>query len=156
MWWWCSPPREQRLVADDALAGVEALDELELVEQLERAVDRREADLAALVAQALGDLLRAEAAVLAAEQLDDRPARRAGAVPSRSSVVSACSVHSLISAQDTPAARGALAEPVRLFVCRSCPREPSSRDAASRAWSAAAAWAWSTGPPSSASGGRSR
>ena len=71
--------RVDRLVARDALAGVEAAHEAELVQRLQRAVDRRRRARAAGLAQAVGDLLRGEQAALAAEQLDDRAAARARA-----------------------------------------------------------------------------
>lgn len=70
-----------RLVAGEALAGVESLDDSERMQQLERPVDGRRADVSALAAQAIGDLARRQAAALAAQQLDDRQARRARPVP---------------------------------------------------------------------------
>src|SRR4051812_32011476 len=71
--------RCHRFVAALALAGVEALHELQVVQGLERSVDARDPDRATLVAQRLVDLLRASCAVLAAEVLDDRVACAAAA-----------------------------------------------------------------------------
>ena len=74
------PARAGGLVADDALAGVQALDEPQLVEHLERPVDRGDPNLAAALAEAVGDLLGAQAAVLLGEQVHHGLARGAGAV----------------------------------------------------------------------------
>ena len=68
------------LVARDAV-DVDAVDELELGEEVERAVDAGQADRAPVArAQPVVDLLRAEAAVLAREQREDLLAGAAGAV----------------------------------------------------------------------------
>ena len=72
--------RVGHLVAGDAVAEVEPLDQLVVVEQLERAVHARAADRALArggAAQRVLDLQRAECAVLAREQLDQPFARRA-------------------------------------------------------------------------------
>ncbi len=68
------------LVARDALADVDPLDEPQLGQQLEDAVDARAADAAPLCAKAVVDLLRGQRAVLALEQLDDGVARAAAPV----------------------------------------------------------------------------
>ena|SRR6266404_3416724 len=71
------------LVLEDGLevrgrrADVDALDEAVARQLLEAAVDARDPDGPALGAQSVEDLLRGEAAVLSAEQLDHRPARGA-------------------------------------------------------------------------------
>ena len=70
-----------RLVARGHGAEVDALDEPERGEQLQHAVDARDADLAAAaLPQQVEDVLRAETAVLLGEHLDHRGARAAGAV----------------------------------------------------------------------------
>lgn len=61
-------------------ADVEAVDEPHSREQIERPVDARDADQPAISAQAVEDLLRGQAAVLAGEKLDDRGSRPARAV----------------------------------------------------------------------------
>src|SRR5215208_3090522 len=48
------------LVAGDPLGRVDAAREAQLVEQLERPVDARDADVLALIAQPVGDLLRGD------------------------------------------------------------------------------------------------
>ena len=62
-------------------ADVDPVHEPELGERVERPVDAGEADGAAAVAQAVVDLLRAQAAGLAAEQLEHLAAGAARAVP---------------------------------------------------------------------------
>ena len=59
---------------------VDAVHELELGEHVERPVDAGQPDGAAVRAQAVVDLLRAQAAVLAAEQREHLAAGAAGAV----------------------------------------------------------------------------
>ena len=59
------------LVTSGSSAEVDALDETLLGQQVEHAVDARDPDAAAFRAQAVEDLLCSQAAVLAAEQLDD-------------------------------------------------------------------------------------
>jgi hypothetical protein len=59
--------RVDRLEARDAGPDVDALDEAVSRQLLERPVDARNADAAALAAEPVEDLLRREAAVLAAE-----------------------------------------------------------------------------------------
>jgi hypothetical protein len=63
--------RHDRLVAGAAFAGLDALHEPELVEEVEGAVHARRPDAAASGAKAIADLLGGEAAVLAVEELDD-------------------------------------------------------------------------------------
>ena len=65
------------LEARDPVAEVDPLDEPELVHAVERAVDARDPDPPAACAQRVVDLLRGEAAVLLAEELDDEPSRTA-------------------------------------------------------------------------------
>ena len=72
------PTRKRRLVASHARADVEPLDEPQLVEQLERAVDARLADAATV--EAVGQLPGGDAAAFARHRLDDRAARGARAV----------------------------------------------------------------------------
>ena len=61
----------------DSVARVDALDEPQVDESVERAVDGRDSDGAPCLAEPVEDLLRAQAAVLAAEELDDRASRAA-------------------------------------------------------------------------------
>jgi zinc transport system substrate-binding protein len=68
------------LVAGDAVARLHALDQTEVGECLEGAVDRGDPHGPPRLAQAVMDLLSAQAAVLAAEELDDRGTRAAPAV----------------------------------------------------------------------------
>ncbi|MDX6369977.1 MAG: hypothetical protein QOG93_1479 [Gaiellaceae bacterium] len=70
-----------RLVARDAVAGVDPLHEAKIGERLERPVDRGDPDRTPSPAKAIEDLLRAHAAVLAPEQVDDRAAGAAAAEP---------------------------------------------------------------------------
>jgi len=70
------------LEASDTVAQVDALEEAELVEPVERPVDARDADPHAAVPEPLVDLQRGEAAVLAVEVGDDLPPRSA-ASPTR-------------------------------------------------------------------------
>src|SRR5213075_449062 len=70
----------RRLVARDSVAGIDTLDQPQIRERLERPVDGRDADRAARLAQLVVDVLRAEAAVLAAEEVDDRRPRAAAAI----------------------------------------------------------------------------
>jgi len=63
-----------RLEAGDAVPELDPLHEPELDELVECAVHARDADAAALVANAVEDLLRGAAAGLGAEMLDNRPA----------------------------------------------------------------------------------
>ena len=72
--------RRCRLVACDAVAGVDALDQTEIGKRLQRAVDGCDSNTPTCLAQSVVDLLRAQTAVLAAEKLDDRLARAAAAV----------------------------------------------------------------------------
>ena len=78
-WWWCSPLGLGRLVAGRT-ADVEAVDEVQRRQRVERAVDAREADGAPVRAQAVVDVLGAQAAVLAGEQREHLGARPAGAM----------------------------------------------------------------------------
>jgi zinc transport system substrate-binding protein len=61
-----------RLIARDAVAGIDALHEPQVGQGLEGAIDGCDSDRAPRPAERVEDLLRAHAAVLAAEQLDDR------------------------------------------------------------------------------------
>jgi hypothetical protein len=61
-----------RFEASRAGTDVDALDEAVLAQLLEHAVDARDPDAAALGSQLIEDLLGGQAAVLAAEELDDR------------------------------------------------------------------------------------
>ena len=72
--------RVRGLVARGALADVEALDQPEAVEQLERPVDAGQADAAAALAQQVGDLARGDRAAERRDGLDHLLASRAGAV----------------------------------------------------------------------------
>src|SRR5581483_4240416 len=65
--------RLERLVARDAGAEVDALQQALLRQQVEDAVDARDPDRPSLVPELVEDLLCRQAAVLAPEQLDDRP-----------------------------------------------------------------------------------
>jgi hypothetical protein len=60
-----------------AVAEIDPLDEAELVEAVERAVDAREPDARARGANAVVEVLRRDAAVLLSEELDDRAPRAA-------------------------------------------------------------------------------
>lgn len=64
-----------RLEPCDAVADVHPLDESELGERVERAVDTRDADSATVVPDAVVDLLRGQAAALRGEVFDDGPPR---------------------------------------------------------------------------------
>lgn len=72
-----------RLEARGAGADVDALDEAVLAQLLEDPVDARDPDAAAFGAKVVEDFLGGEAAVLAAEQLDDGAPRTAVSVPPR-------------------------------------------------------------------------
>ena len=72
---------ESGLVAGGSVACVEALDQAQAREQLERPVDGGDPDRAARAAQLVGDLAGAEHALLAADQLEHRRAGRARPVP---------------------------------------------------------------------------
>ena len=63
--------RVRRLEARDSVSQVDALDEAQVGHAVERAVDARDPDPSAARADAIVDLVRREAAVLLAEQLDD-------------------------------------------------------------------------------------
>ena len=66
-------------VAPLAVAGVEALDQLQVVQGLERPVNARDADRTSFVPQGVVDFLRAGRAVLATEVFDDGIARASAA-----------------------------------------------------------------------------
>jgi hypothetical protein len=70
------------LEARHAVPEIDALDESETVESLERAVDARDPDAWPCRPEAVMDFLRRQAAPLPAEQLDDR-APGAPAAPAR-------------------------------------------------------------------------
>ena len=67
------------LETGDAVADIDALHEPQLRELLEHAVDARDADSSAAGANAVEDLLRGQAARLAAEVRNDGVARPASA-----------------------------------------------------------------------------
>lgn len=73
--------RMGRLVADGSLAYVEALDQVQLVEELERPVDGGDAHVAAIRSELVGYLAGAEHAPLAAQHLHDRRTWSARAMP---------------------------------------------------------------------------
>jgi zinc transport system substrate-binding protein len=75
------PTRMGRLESRDAVAEIDALHETELVQALEGAIDARDPDSHLPRPHPLVDLLCRYAAVLGAEELDDRPPR--SAAPSR-------------------------------------------------------------------------
>ena len=60
----------RRLVARDPVAGVHALDQAQLDERVEGAVDGRDADRTPGLPEPVEELLGAQTAVLAAQQLD--------------------------------------------------------------------------------------
>jgi hypothetical protein len=68
----------RRLEAGDAVAEIDALNEPELREALERPIDARDTDTRAARAKAVVDLLRGNATGLATEEVDDRPPGAAG------------------------------------------------------------------------------
>ena len=70
------------LVPRDSVAGIHAPDEPEVDERLECPVHRRNADGAPVFPEPVEDLLGAQAAVLAPEQLDDGAPRTAATIPS--------------------------------------------------------------------------
>src|SRR5689334_19327508 len=70
----------ERLVAGDAVAEVDALQQALLDEAVEGPVDAREPDGRAARGERLVDLLRAAAALLLVEVLDHRRARRTDAL----------------------------------------------------------------------------
>ena len=76
-------PGVDRLEARSAGADVDALDEAVLAQLLENTVDARDPDAAAFGAKLVEDFLGSQAAVLAAEQLDDGAARTAVSVSPR-------------------------------------------------------------------------
>jgi hypothetical protein len=71
---------QHRLEARSAVAEVDLLDEVHGVEELERPIDARQADVPALLPQLLRDLLRRAAAALPGECLDHGLPRTAGTV----------------------------------------------------------------------------
>ena len=75
------PVRLRRLETRDAVADVDALDEMELREQIEHPIDTRDPDAPAPAADAVEDLLGRAAAALPFEVLHDRVARAAALVP---------------------------------------------------------------------------
>ena len=89
--------RVDRLIARHALGHVHAPREVQAVEQIERAVDGRHADVAAALVQAVGDLLCRDAAAQVGQALDDRRARSAQSVAIGSMVTRACSIQSTAS-----------------------------------------------------------
>jgi zinc transport system substrate-binding protein len=77
------PVRSRRLVARNPVAGVDTLDQPQVRQCFQRAVDGGDPDRPACLPQLVVDVLRAQAAVLPAEQLDDRLPRAAAAVARR-------------------------------------------------------------------------
>jgi hypothetical protein len=69
-----------RLVSGDSLAELDALHQSEPVEEIQRPVDARDADVAARLVKLTRDLVCRQAAVLAAEERDDGPSGAAGPV----------------------------------------------------------------------------
>ena len=69
--------RQHRLVASDAGAELDPLQEALLGQEVEDAVDARDPDGSAVAPELVEDLLRRQAAVLSSEQLDDRAPRDA-------------------------------------------------------------------------------
>ena len=69
------------LVARDPVAGVDPLHEPKLGQGLERPIDGGDPDRAPRPPEPVVDVLGAQAAVLAPEQLDDRRARATTAIP---------------------------------------------------------------------------
>src|SRR6266540_3556804 len=72
--------RVDGLVAGDPLGRVDAAGQPEAIEQVERAVDRGDADVLAALVQAVRDLLGGDAAAERGKRLDHRGARHAQAV----------------------------------------------------------------------------
>jgi zinc transporter, ZIP family len=72
--------RRRRLVTRDPVSCVDALYEPQLRDFLDHPVDGRDPDRALRRAEPIEDLLRAQAALLATEQLDHGAARSAGAI----------------------------------------------------------------------------
>ena len=72
--------RNHGLVACRSLTHLDALDEAHPVKGLERPVDARDPDLAAALAEAVGDLVRGNAATLPRQLLDDGAASAAAPV----------------------------------------------------------------------------
>jgi hypothetical protein len=73
--------RHDGLEARAAVPELDPLDEAHVVQEVQGAVDARDAGVAAAAAQALVDLLSREAAVLTSELPNDRVACAAGAMP---------------------------------------------------------------------------
>ena len=80
-----------RLEARDSVSEVDSLDETQVGHAVERAVDARNPDPSAARADAIVDLVRREAAVLLAEELDD-DAASASASTARLSQPEECGV----------------------------------------------------------------
>jgi len=72
--------RTDRLVAGHALGRIHATGEAQLVEQLQRPVDARDAHVLAALVKAVGDLLGGDAAAKVGQRLDHRGARPAEAI----------------------------------------------------------------------------
>ena len=70
-------------VPRNAVAGVDALHEPQVGERLESPVDGGNPDRPPCLPEVVVDVLRAQAAVLATEEVDDRRARAAAAVAGR-------------------------------------------------------------------------
>ena len=83
------------LVAGDAVADVDPLDEAEVGEAVEHAVDARDPDAPSLGADPVMDLLRRAAAGLAAEVLDDAPRAPPPRYPAGAQRGEACSLQAV-------------------------------------------------------------
>jgi hypothetical protein len=75
--------RVRGLIASDTLADLHPVDEPEAVEQIQRAIDAREPDSAAALAQQVGDLSRCHRAVERGHGFENLGARPAVAVARR-------------------------------------------------------------------------
>lgn len=74
------PVRQRRLEPRRCAADVESLNQLEFLEELQRSIHGRNPDAAPGRPELVGDVGRAENAVLAADRLEHRGAWRAGPV----------------------------------------------------------------------------
>lgn len=74
-------PGNHRLEPCAALSHLDSLHETLTVEEIEGAIDARDAHMLAPSPDPIGDLLGAEAAVMLTEKVDDRPARSSGPAP---------------------------------------------------------------------------
>jgi hypothetical protein len=72
--------RDHRLVAGTTLAKLDPLDEAELMQEIDRAIDARDADVVPRLSEPVGDLLCGEAARLPAQEVDHGLSRSSGAM----------------------------------------------------------------------------